>query len=354
MKSDRYAQFPLCALSYGSTERERIDAIICYAAATAGRAALDKATGGGPDKLSAELPAALPIDYNPKKQDHTPMLAGSGIIGAAINSATASVSDYHKLRAFRLAFEAKHGTDAELRLPTKFLFEVRDRTGMSYRELSVFCAVVSCIGRKKYPVRITRLSIQQRSLGYKSTKAMTGEMPSRTDGARPLSLAQINRTLDKLHERQFFARRRKNERQTYYSIRLNQAELDEQLMNSAAYSAKFHASRKQSDASFIQKMKQAKSAIKVNAPIEVNGGAENQPKAVHSGVTSAFTQPFTQPFTLIETHLIETPLIKTQSIQTLGESQKPSAALPSFDMKGATRAALEAIDKGIEIPEATR
>ena len=120
----------------------------------------------------------------------------------------------------------------------------------------------SCIGAKSYPVRITRARIQCRALGYKSPAIMQAEIAIRTDGAAPLSLRQINYTLDALHERQFFARARANERQTFYSNRMSQGELETQLITGKSYSADFHQRRRQHDAEFMARLKQSRRLLK--------------------------------------------------------------------------------------------
>jgi predicted transposase YbfD/YdcC len=56
---------------------------------------------------------------------------------------------------------------------------------------------------------------------YKSPSITHIEITNRKDGAKPLTLRQINYTLAKLHERQFFTRGRADKQQTFYSIKHN-------------------------------------------------------------------------------------------------------------------------------------
>ena len=131
-----------------------------------------------------------------------------------------------------------------------------------FREFAVLCAIYSCIGAKAYPVRITRDRIRCRALGYKAPAIMQAEIARRTDGATALSLRQINYTLDALHERKFFARARANERQTFYSHRMGQDELETRLITGKDYSAAFHQRRREHNAEFMARLKQSRRLLK--------------------------------------------------------------------------------------------
>lgn len=80
-------------------------------------------------------------------------------------------------------------------------------------------------------------------LGYKSSSIMAQELANRADGLKPLTFRQVNYVLDRLHERRFFARARANERQTFYSIRLPQDQLENRLVESKSYLESFHEQR---------------------------------------------------------------------------------------------------------------
>jgi hypothetical protein len=206
---------------------------------------------------------STPEDYHKSDRQHVAVMMGSQEIGVRPGSVRTVLNRWKQLRQFRGAVECAHGRDVEVRIEKGLAFEVRDRIGMSYREFAVLCAVYSAIGAKAYPVRIVRETIRCRALGYKSASMMVAEIGKRTDGGKPLSLHQLNYTLDRLHERLFFARARANERQTFYSNRLQQDQLEKALVEGKAYSQGFHQRRLQRDAALIAAIKERK-AIKVN------------------------------------------------------------------------------------------
>ena len=224
-----------------------------------------------------------------------------------------TLAQWREVCKFRDAFQSLHARDPELRVPTKLVFEVRDKKGMAYREFAIFCAMLSQIGDKNSPVRITRNQIQRRMLGYKSDKVMQIELSKRTDGATPLTVRQIGYTVNKLHERKFFARARANERQTFYSIRHTGEELEAALIKSKTYAQTFQADRRQHDMDFMARVKAAKGAIKADVAIKVdNLPCSNDVHSAPAGVSASASAPVSA---LIETPLIETPLTKTFSIK---------------------------------------
>jgi hypothetical protein len=112
-------------------------------------------------------------------------------------------------------------------------------------------------------------------LGYKSEAVFTDEIGTRKDGAKPLSLSQINRTLDKLHERKFFSRVRKDPWHTCYSTQLDQDQLEKALLGSVEYEEGFHQRRITRDSAFMEKMKQARGSNV--SPPNVNGANVSDP-----------------------------------------------------------------------------
>jgi len=287
---EKYFQFPLCALAFGANEVERLNHIIPFGCADAGGTMLNRLRPEIRTMKADELATAsgTPADYRKTKFDHVAFALGARELNVRFSGQIAHpLKQSETLLTFKTQFEAKHGRDVEARIATRLVFEVRDKAGMSYRELAVLCAIYSCIGAKSYPVRITRERIQCRMLGYKSPAIMQAELANRTDGAKPLSLRQINYTLDALHERQFFARARANERQTFYSHRMSQDELEARLITGKSYSETFHNQRRQRDAELMRKIKQGKAAIKADTTIKVDTANKASPNVVHSASTTA-------------------------------------------------------------------
>jgi hypothetical protein len=265
-----YFQFPLCALAICETEKERLEHIISFGFIEAGIAMYKK--------LDAEIrkekawqfvsQSGTPNDYKRNNDHHVAAMIGANEIGITVGgSLVCSMNRWTALSDFRDQFHAKHGNDVLVRIKKGLVFEARDDEGISYRELSILCAVYSCIGAAEKPVRITKATIQGRMLGYKSAKVMQAEIKNRKDSAQPLTPRQIGYTLDSLDERKFFARARPNERQTYFSHRLTKDELNDALFKRKTAKARFHATRKASNNSLMERIKSererlAKSAAK--------------------------------------------------------------------------------------------
>ncbi len=263
---EKYFQFPLCALSYGKDPYQRFNYIVDYGCYTAGLKMLNRIPPEFRHQKAEEFVRSF-SGYRKNKTEDVAFALGAQQLNINYGSNSNIADILERVRVlldFKRRFEQVHKPDVEVRIATQLVFEVRDKKGMTYREFSVLAALYSRIGAKKYPVRVTRDCIQCRALGYKSPVIMATELPNRMDGAKPLSLHQINYTLDALHERKFFARARANKRQTYYSHRMPQEQLEQALISSKTYSQQFHQKRRQRDSELIEKISQAKAAIKVN------------------------------------------------------------------------------------------
>jgi hypothetical protein len=267
-----YFQFPLCALAFGMTERDRLDNIITYGFVSAGMKMYGRLDARLREEKAGELRqyAGTPNDYLPGRCQHVAAMLGAKEIGITVGSVADSLKRFAALDEFRTAFERINGKDAAVRIAKDWVFEARDGKGISYRELAVLCSLYSSIGAKDYPVRVTRDQVRRRMLGYKSAEVAKRELPNRQDGAKLLTIRQISSSLEKLHERRFFARARANERQTYYSNRLTQEELERKLIESKTYKDDFRQKRIQRDTSLMATIKARKAAIKANMPIIVD------------------------------------------------------------------------------------
>jgi hypothetical protein len=309
-----YFQFPLCTLAMGGSYKERLGQIISFAFVEAGRVMVTKLAQEIRESLGEELLdySDTPSDYHKTNSSHVAAMLGAREIGIRPGSLENSLRNWRTASQFIGKFQSQHGSDATVRVKKDLVFEVRDNQGMSYREFAVLCALLSRIGTKKY-VRITRKQIQCRMLGYKSPPVMLAEFDKRTDGAKPLTFRQINYTLNKLHERGFFARARPTRRQTVFSIRLTQEQLENWLVQSKTYSQDFHKCRRQRDTELMARIKRRRAAIKANNPIKADNGLEHKTNGVQpaSAGTSAAVSAVVS--TLIKTPVIETPSIKTPS-----------------------------------------
>lgn len=231
-KSGTYFQVPLCAFAFGANDKERLDAIISFGAVQAGKKWWLRATADQRNaclaKWSEEKPAT---SFKINENRHQCCMRGCEITDVRPGSIHACLERYDTLNTFCEGFIARHGATPEVRLKTGLVFEARDGKGISARELSVLAAIYSIIGNKPGPVLITQKRIRHRALGYKSEAVMQAELPSRTDGGKPLTDWQLRSTLDKLSARKFFVRSTYGNRQTYYSHRMTLADLRKAIID---------------------------------------------------------------------------------------------------------------------------
>ena len=255
--SESYIQFPLCALAYGSNETIRLDRILSFGFVNAGKSMWQKLDDDEREDIAEafEEDCKTPNDFSKHDVEHVAAMIGARNVAVSPSSLERSLANWKILDDFRLKFEAKNGTDALVRVKTDLVFEARDKKGITYREFAIFCAMLSSIGSKAFPVRITREQIQYRMLGYKSKSVLASEKNSRQDGASSLTIRKIGYTLDKLHERRFFARARANERQTYYSIRHTQDELESALFEIKTKNTRFHEDRQARNRTLMERIR---------------------------------------------------------------------------------------------------
>ena len=89
--------------------------------------------------------------------------------------------------------------------------------------------------------------IRRRALGYRSSSIFEAEFPYRHDGIIPLTERRLRNTIDNLHCNRFFARCTFGRRITYYSIRLDNEQLRNEVVKRKTYKSYFCASRAAQD-----------------------------------------------------------------------------------------------------------
>ena len=241
MKTDKYFQFPLCALSYGQTWDLRLNTILHFAIVDAGLKLWRKLSRPQQDAWFSEYrkTSKYPKDFIKFNEMHCAALYGAKVIGVTFHSITRPLEEYAKLRAYIATFVAQHGADAVVRIKMQWLFDARDHHGLDYREFAVLCAIYSSIGTKQLAM-ITRNTIIRRALGYRKAAIMQAELGTRSDGAKPLTERQLRDTVSTLHQNNFFARATYGRRITYYSIRLKADALRKAIADRRTYPGFFH------------------------------------------------------------------------------------------------------------------
>lgn len=226
-----YFQFPLCALAYGTDEQERLNAIIDYSVVSAGQKLYAKL----PDDQSASIisTAKRPSGFDTNSKLHRAVVVGLERLNVSSKSMPALLEWHGRVAVFIEAFQQRHGHDAEVRLRANLVFEARDGKpdGITYQELSVLAAIYSVIGDKK-KVRITQATLRHRALGYKSAGVMAAELPRRLDKAKALTDWILRDTVNRLKASGFFSRMTYGRRQTFYSNRLTDQELQDEIVAS--------------------------------------------------------------------------------------------------------------------------
>jgi hypothetical protein len=246
--NNAYAQLPLCALSFGSNVKQRLNAIIDYAVARAGSRLFSKLSPNERDKFRfVQVEAGnVPRGFDAKSEYHVAALYGAHCLGVTYPDFRSLFENYKSLSSYVSQFESRHGRDAWVRIRMDWLFAARDGRGINYREFTVLCAIFSVIGRKKWAI-VTRLDIQRRALGYRNQDILMAELPNRIDGAQPLTLRQARDTIAQLHLNKFFARCTVARRITYYSIRESDELLRKSIFKRRTYAARFRARQSAKD-----------------------------------------------------------------------------------------------------------
>jgi hypothetical protein len=273
-------RYPLCLHSFGLNPQERMHYVTAWCAFEVGREMYGSMDNEQTNDKIAQIPEEkLPSGFNRAYTDHERLVLGMSSLRMQGGSANHMAKQAAEVQQFINERAAKYGKDSWTSLKSELVWEIINNSGISWREFSVLAAIYSFVGKRE-SAYITRSVIQQRALGYKTAAMMKAEMKHRQDGIKkPMTNAQTNYTLDRLHERRFFARVRRDHWHTYYSTRLTQEELEAKLLNGATYKLKFHQGRVAKDQAFISKVKEARANVKTDA--NVNSANVNTPNTLH-------------------------------------------------------------------------
>lgn len=257
MVANPYLQFPLCALAYGPTLDERLNALLDYSIVEAGSLLFRKLTADQQREflVGRQQMSKLPEGFKTNLWLHRAALYGAQIIGVTYKSFGPIMERHQLLHAHIADFENRHGRDAKVRLKKGWLFDTRDGHGLTYREFSVLCAIYSAIGDKELAI-VTRDRIRRCALGYRTAAIMQAELATRADKAQPLTDRQLRDTIERLHRNKFFARCTVARRFTYYSIRLDSEALRKKVLERRTYGDYFRASQSALDQALTTAIKQ--------------------------------------------------------------------------------------------------
>lgn len=232
-KQGTYFQFPLCAFAYGRTVDERLNAIINFGCRFVGRAEwlrmneAERTAWRTQIRQSPKRPPDLRLD----DADDIALTLGAQIIGVTYSSLGVLRRGLVPFDRFLADYQAEHGRDSSVRIKRSYLFEARDGGGISYRELSVLAAILSIVGRRRKPVRITQDSIRRRAQGYRSAAIYQQARPARPDGEEALTAWKLRATLDALRRRRLVHRLTFRRRLTYYGVGMTAKEFEEAVFD---------------------------------------------------------------------------------------------------------------------------
>lgn len=216
--SNPYFTFPLCLLSYGPDYKSRLEHIISHSVIRVGRhAAADPAKA---DETLRHI-TNHPTDYMPSDPSHRIVMLGRGHFRITGHSIAGMIRENFDCEEFISQYEGRNGTDALVMVHPDFVWACKGGGDPDWRHLSTLCGILSIIGKKETPIRITREMIIARQLGYKSVEVMKKELllryPKRADKAKPLSIQQCRDVLTDLEAGGFFVRCHPTPRATYFS-----------------------------------------------------------------------------------------------------------------------------------------
>src|SRR4029453_8512481 len=120
-----YFHFPLCLLSFGKDEKERLLAIVRYCVCEEARRRNPK---------FAHIARNALIDE------------AATFLGIKIRSRNKAIKAWQDASSFVREWEGRYGKDPFVRIGTTLLWEAHSNAGLSYREFSILCAINSIIG----------------------------------------------------------------------------------------------------------------------------------------------------------------------------------------------------------------
>lgn len=200
-----FFEFPLCTMSF-IKQRKELDSVISYCIVT----------------------HANKLEHGSHKERCKESAEYFGISGLSYQT---RLVKFQKLDSYINEYISTNGKDSYCRIGKELLFEVRDGQ-FDFKQFQVLCAISSILGKKKKFVRITYDRIRYAMYGYRSKSIFFNEKQL---GIELLSDKQIKRIVDILHSKKFFSKFTYQNRQIYFSTKLEDEQLREAVKNSKIY-----------------------------------------------------------------------------------------------------------------------
>ena len=241
VRSTGYFHFPLCLLAFRSDYKDRLQHVSSYCLCEHAQRL---------NRTLADIP------------EKTALYDAAKFLNVEIGSPDNTIDRWKAAARFVRQWENRHGRDASVRIATALLWEAYDNTGLTYREFSILCAINSVIGKRRSVARrITEPSIRVRAAGFKSWNVANCELARDESGkAQLLTPHQVRYTLERLHQRKFFARARVGAKTVKYMVGVSDDALRASLLQTETYRSRFKAERAQKDQELMKAIRSANQA----------------------------------------------------------------------------------------------
>lgn len=283
-----YFTFPLPLLDFGAEEKGRLQNIVSYSMLRMGRAY----TGDAPELLKQILSNGTPPDFR-NIDDHKAVVIGGHLLNVAVGAVAASLNRAKDAQSFIEDHEMRYGNSPLVMVSSTLLWGCHNEDDPPYRLFSALCGILSVIGVKKMPIRITRDMVIARQLGYKSPEVQKQAFRKRQDGAEPLTVQQVRDVLYDLEIRGLIARCHASPRVVYFSTTQNRDDLRESVKKIIEVRDKIKIAREQDRALFHGRNHNGTTKEPLKKENGQNGEAENHLKSENQIGTT--TEPHEEP-----------------------------------------------------------
>ena len=233
-----YCQFPICLLALNVGIDGQLLHILGYSITEYGKTLWPKYTPEEREQLRAHPPEWCTVSL--KEDEHVQAVIACEELGLIPDHVYTVTAHHGAARRYIDIIEQIHGPYPLVRIDVDWVLQAFHETGISYDELVVLVAIYSKIGDKEGPVRITQDEIWRRGLGCKSKDVFRTLNPYYK---KFLTQRRVRSVIERLAERNFFARITYGRRHTYYSHRLTQEELEDEVFKSKTYRARARQAR---------------------------------------------------------------------------------------------------------------
>lgn len=217
--------FPLCLFNYPTEITDKYNFIISYGVISFANR-LMKSSFIAPSEENVEnfVSENKIINYDGNNLLESHMIYACMIMGLVIKDINKCIIEYCKVQTYLNNYEKKYGKDAQVKVGSDLLLEVRDGK-FSERLFRCYCAIKSILGKKDF-CRITNKTIAYRMKGFKKIEIMNLEDVSINESLTDRQISTLTKTLKRIG---FIERGTYKRRCTYYSTKFRGDRFNEKL-----------------------------------------------------------------------------------------------------------------------------